>query len=123
MELTRDLIKYVRDRAKSGYVLADECEICNSNVRLELHHYYSISPLVEKWMFSKKYKPEDVILWRDEFITEHRRELYGESVTLCHYHHIDVLHRIYGQCPNLATAPKQKNWVKIQREKYGKLAR
>jgi hypothetical protein len=44
-------------------------------------------------------------------------ELYDETVTLCHTHHMG-LHAIYGKDPALVTAPKQKRWTEIQREKW-----
>lgn len=119
MKLKREVIKYVRDRAKSKYKLGEECKICRSQDTLELHHYYSISLLVAKWLDSKKYKPEEVLDWRDEFITEHQTELYIEVVTLCNYHHQHRLHNIYGQTPPLSSASKQKNWINIQRDKNG----
>lgn len=117
MHLKREVIKYVRDRTKSQYTIGESCEICKTKDKLELHHYYTISLLVEKWIDVKKYKPEDVLDWRDEFINEHKRELYDEVVTLCNYHHQQRLHNIYGQSPPLNTASKQKTWVRIQRDK------
>jgi len=119
MKLEREIVKYVRDRAKSKYKLGEECRICNTTDQLELHHYYSISLLVERWLKLKKYNSADVLDWRDEFITEHPTELYIEVVTLCNFHHQHRLHNIYGQTPPLSSAQKQKNWVNIQRDKNG----
>ena len=37
-----------------------------------------------------------VLEWRDEFIDDHGKEVYDDTVTLCHRHHLQ-LHSIYGQ--------------------------
>lgn len=121
MHLDREVVKYVRDRAKAKYKLSTECEICGIKNKLELHHYNTLSLLVERWLLIKKYKPEDVLDWRDEFIQEHKVELFEDVVTLCNFHHQQRLHNIYGQAPALITASKQANWVRIEREKHGKL--
>lgn len=118
MDLKRDLVKYVRDKAKSGYEKGTECYICGSRERLDFHHFYSLSPLLHKWVRQKKLLPENVMDFRDEFIEEHWAELYDHTVTICHDHHLQ-LHSIYGKDPSLATAKKQENWVEIQREKHG----
>ena len=55
---------------------------------------------------------------REQFITEHNKEIYESAVTLCHSHHMK-LHSIYGKRPRVVTAKKQERWVGIQREKYG----
>ena len=122
MELAREVIKYIRDKAKGAYTVDKRCEICGSSYLLELHHYYTITYLVHNYMKKLGLKPIDVLLWREAFISAHEKELYEEVATLCHFHHIDRLHTIYGQSPPLETAQRQKNWVKIQREKNGKLA-
>ena len=119
--LKRDPIKYVRDRAKSAYAKGDECFICGSTQKLDFHHFYTLTPLFNKWLRDNKLsaKTEDEVLSvRDRFIAEHIPELYEHAVTLCHDHHLK-LHSIYGKDPALSTAPKQMNWVKIQREKNG----
>jgi len=117
MHLKREIIKYVRDGAKRQYTLDKECRICKTIENLELHHYYTISLLVEKWIDKKGYSPENVLDWRDEFTNEHRKEMFEEVVTLCKFHHQERLHNIYGQAPPLSTATKQKNWVELQRKK------
>jgi len=118
MDLKRDLVKYVRDKAKSGYKKCTECYICGSNDKLDFHHFCSLSPLLHKWVKANKVLPEDILEFRDIFIEEHWAELYDYTVTLCHKHHLQ-LHSIYGKDPALHTAKKQENWVEIQREKHG----
>jgi len=112
----RETIKFVRDRAKARYNKGMECRICGITESLDFHHYYSLTPLLNKWMTSNRKNPEDVIEWRDEFIGLHMDELYKHAVTLCHTHHLR-LHSVYGKNPALGTALKQMRWVEIQREK------
>jgi hypothetical protein len=117
----RDPIKFVRDKAKARYEKGTECYICGSTDTLDFHHFYSLTPLFNKWLKENKIEintDEDVLAVRDRFIAEHPRELYEEARTLCHKHHLQ-LHSIYGKYPALVTAPKQKRWVEIQREKHG----
>ena len=114
----RDLVKYIRDRAKSKYKKGTECYICGESSNLDFHHYYSLSPLLNKWIKKHKKVPGDVLNFRDDFIAEHSAELYDHTVTLCHDHHLK-LHSIYGKDPSLGTAKKQENWVEIQRIKHG----
>lgn len=119
--LKRDPIKFVRDKAKARYEKGTECFICGSTERLDFHHYYTLTPLFNKWLRTEKIvikTDEDVIAVRDRFIAEHMPELYEHAVTLCHDHHLK-LHSIYGKDPPLTTAEKQKRWVGIQREKNG----
>jgi len=118
MDLKRDIVKYIRDKAKNKYEKGSECYICGSNVRLDFHHFYTLSPLVHKYIKDKKLLPENILSFREDFIQDHWAELYDHTVTLCHDHHL-ALHKIYGRNPSLATATKQKNWVEIQREKHG----
>ena len=118
--LLREPIKYIRDRAKARYNKGSECEICSSIESLDFHHYYTMTPLFNRWTKAKGYivKVEDDILKiRDEFIQEEEDKVYNQTVTLCHLHHMK-LHSVYGKDPALATAEKQKNWVRIQKEKY-----
>ena len=117
-KLMRDPVKYIRDKAKSRYEKGSECYICSSTDTLDFHHYFSLSPLLNKWL-QKNDKPlEYIMAWREDFIEEHLVEIYDETVTLCHTHHLR-LHSIYGKDPALHTAKKQKNWVQIQRDKNG----
>lgn len=119
--LKRDEIKYIRDLAKSSYKKDDKCYICGTTENLQFHHYYSLTALWNK--FKKKLKVEiktvqDILDYREAFKAAHHTEIYDETVTLCKYHHMDRLHKIYGKSPLLSTAKKQKRWVEIQREKY-----
>ena len=80
--------------------------------------------LLERWLKEKvelrpeHYTEEYITVWRDEFIDDNWAEMFEETVTLCHDHHLQ-LHSIYGRNPGLHTAEKQKKWVEIQREKNG----
>jgi|TARA_B110000240_G_scaffold179403_1_gene209600 hypothetical protein len=121
MELKRDLVKYVRDKAKSKYDKGTECFICKSTETLDFHHFHGLTELLELWLRKNKIKitgEEDILKVRDQFITEHNKELYEAAVTLCHEHHMK-LHSIYGKRPRVVTALKQERWVSIQRDKYG----
>ena len=118
--LLRDPIKYVRDRAKSRYEKGSHCEICGATESLDFHHYYTMTPLFNKWCKSKGYVVkvvDDILKIRDEFILEEEDKVYNQTATLCHDHHLR-LHSVYGKDPALFTAEKQKNWVKIQKEKH-----
>ena len=123
VELKRDPVKYIRDRAKSKYEKGSECRICGVKIKLDFHHFHTLAPLLRKWLAEKQklrpdhYTDEYLIIWRDEFIDDNWTELYDETVTICHAHHLK-LHSIYGRNPPLHTAEKQKRWVEIQREKY-----
>lgn len=121
MTFKRDPIKFIRDKAKAKYAKGTECYICGSTNTLDFHHFYSLTPLFNKWVKENKIainSDEDVLAVREQFIAEHQRELYDEAVTICHKHHLQ-LHSIYGKYPALVTAPKQRRWVEIQREKNG----
>ena len=121
MDLKRDLVKYVRDKAKSKYKKATECHICGSTENLDFHHFYGLTELLEQWMKVNKLKiesEEEILDLRTKFIEEKEDEIYNHAVTLCHEHHLR-LHSIYGKRPKLITAKKQENWVQIQRQKYG----
>ena len=121
MNLKRDLVKYVRDRAKSKYDKGTECRICESTENLDFHHFYGLTELLEKWLRENKLNiqtAEEIMEVRDTFIEQHLLELYEEAVTLCHNHHLR-LHSIYGKRLQLHTAQKQKRWVIKQREKHG----
>ena len=121
MTLKRDLVKYVRDKAKSQYKKGTECYICGSTENLDFHHFNGLTELLESWLKKKQIQvteEEDILNLREQFIAEHRTELYDEAVTLCHEHHLR-LHSIYGKRPKLVTAKKQIRWVGIQRDKHG----
>ena len=121
MTLKRDLVKYVRDKAKSKYKKAPDCYICGATENLDFHHFNGLTELLESWLKKKQIQvteEEDILNLREQFIAEHRTELYDEAVTLCHEHHLR-LHSIYGKRPKLVTAKKQIRWVGIQRDKHG----
>ena len=121
MDLKRDLVKYVRDKAKAKYQKGTECFICGSNENLDFHHYYGLTELLDIWLRKNNITistAEEIMDVRDTFIEEHMTELYDEAVTLCHTHHLK-LHSIYGKRPKLVTALKQKRWVGKQRDKHG----
>jgi hypothetical protein len=118
--LLRDPIKYVRDRAKSKYEKGSQCEICGSTESLDFHHYYTMTPLFNKWCKDKGLTVktvDDILAIRDIFIEEEHDKVYNQTVTLCHEHHLK-LHSVYGKDPTLTTANKQMNWVRIQKEKH-----
>ena len=121
MNFKRDLVKYVRDKAKSQYKKSSDCYICGSTEQLDFHHYYGLTELLEKWIKDNNfdiYNEDDILNLREQFIDEFEDEIYNKTVTLCHKHHLR-LHSIYGKRPKLITAEKQQRWVKKQREKYG----
>lgn len=121
VENKRDRIKHVRDKAKAAYQKQPNCYICNCTESLELHHYSSLTQLLDLWAQQKGYvlaTDEQVLNIRDEFIKEHYKQLYEQVVTLCKKHH-QALHKLYGGKPLLSTATKQQRWVEKQKEKYG----
>jgi hypothetical protein len=121
MDLKRDLVKYVRDKAKSGYQKETQCYICGAIDNLEFHHFYGMTELLYTWMKVNKLtitSADQIMNLREQFIEEHLIEVYDEAATLCKTHHLR-LHSIYGKRPKLSTATKQKRWVEIQRDKYG----
>tara|TARA_B100000965_G_C19554752_1_gene741672 strand:+ start:99 stop:464 length:366 start_codon:yes stop_codon:yes gene_type:complete len=117
-KLKRDVVKYVRDKAKSRYKKGPECHICGTKTQLDFHHYYSLTALLNNWLLNNNLNPQYIQALREDFIDEHEDELYVHAVTLCNMHH-KQLHSIYGKEPSLATAEKQMRWVQIQREKHG----
>jgi len=121
MDLKRDEIKYVRDLSKSSYKKADTCFICDSTESLQFHHFYSMTLLWNKWKKENSIvikTIEDIIEYREQFKLTHEDEIYTETVTLCEFHHMERLHKIYGKVPPLITAMKQKRWCDIQRSKH-----
>ena len=123
MTLKRDLVKYVRDKAKSKYKKDTHCYICGSTENLDFHHFYGLTELLESWYIENAItvKTEDEILeLRETFIKDNEDKVYKQAVTLCHMHH-RKLHNIYGKRPKLITAQKQHNWVEIQRKKFGRV--
>ena len=121
MKLKRDLVKYVRDKAKSQYNKKDTCYICGSSENLDFHHFHGLTELLETWLKRNKItinNEQEILDIRKQFIDENYVEVYDECVTLCHVHHLR-LHSIYGKRPQLITAEKQQRWVNKQRDKYG----
>lgn len=120
-DFKRDKIKYIRDRAKARYQKGTNCFICDTTENLEFHHYYTLTPLFNKWVKTNKLTidtEEQLLAIRDRFISEHEAELYEYTVTLCKDHH-SQLHSVYGKDPPLHFAKKEMKWAKIQREKHG----
>ena len=75
----RDSIKWVRDRAKSAYEKKSECYICGVTEPLDLHHYSSMTLMLERWAKKMGFKletDEDILAIRDEFIEAHKVEIY-----------------------------------------------
>ena len=117
-KLKRDIVKYVRDKAKSRYKKDCKRYICGSETQLDYHHFYSLTGLLNKWLKENNLNPQYIQALREDFIDEHEDELYVHAITLCNMHH-KQLHSIYGKEPSLGTAKKQMRWVEIQREKHG----
>ena len=121
MKFKRDLVKYVRDKAKSKYNKASECHICGSTEELDFHHYYGLTELLETWLKTNNIlieNEQDILEIREQFIDENREKVYIKTVTLCHQRHLR-LHSIYGKRPRLIHAEKQERWVEKMRAKYG----
>ena len=121
MELKRDLIKYIRDKAKSKYKKTDKCFICGEKTNLDFHHFYSLTELFNEYMEKHNLEittEEEILKVREKFIEENFEKIYNKAVTICHKHHLK-LHSIYGKKPKLVTAEKQDRWVNIQRTKHG----
>ena len=121
MKFKRDLVKYVRDKAKSQYRKGSECYICGKTDNLDFHHFNGLTELLETWISKNKIiieKEQDILEIREQFIGENYEAGYNRTVTLCHQHHLR-LHSIYGKRPKLITAEKQERWVDKQRHKHG----
>ena len=123
-QLKRFPIKYIRDFIKKDYKLRDECFICGSKEKLELHHLLSISELFNKWCIKNKINAIDDVDYikklRIDFANDCEEELSHKHLfTLCSTHH-KQLHSIYGQTYSNHLAPKIKNWLEIQKAKNGR---
>jgi hypothetical protein len=113
-------VKHVRDKAKAAYDKKDVCYICNCKEDLELHHFHSVTILLETWANAKNYDistDDGILSVRDEFIADHKFELYDQVRTLCNKHHVN-LHKIFGKAPTSSSVPKQVRWVDIQKDKF-----
>ena len=120
-DLIRDEIKYVRDGAKAAYGKDSECFICGTSEELQFHHFYSMTLLWNKWKKENNVditSVDDIMGIRDTFTEEHHDEIYNQTVTLCKFHHMERLHKIYGKVPLLGTAMKQRRWCDKQRIKF-----
>lgn len=113
-------VKWVRDRAKAAYEKQSTCYICGTDKDLELHHFNSITLLLENWATRKNYDistDDGILAVRDEFIAEHNTELYAQVRTLCNKHHV-ALHQVFGKAPPLNSTARQERWVGIQKDKF-----
>lgn len=113
-------VKHVRDKAKAAYEKADHCYICGTSLDLELHHFHSLTLMLERWAKQKGYDistDDGILAVREEFIAEHHNELYNKVRTLCNPHHVH-LHKIYGKAPKLGSEAAQERWVEIQKSKH-----
>lgn len=112
-------VKWVRDKAKAAYEKKDSCYICGTPNDLELHHLHSITVLLNRWADRKKYDistDDGILAVRDEFIEEHKVELYDLVYTLCNRHHV-ALHAVYGKAPALGSEQRQQSWIEKQKAK------
>jgi 5-methylcytosine-specific restriction endonuclease McrA len=112
-------VKWIRDKAKAAYEKKDCCYICGTDIDLELHHLHSITLLLETWATVKGYDistDEGILAVRDEFIAEHKVELYDMVYTLCNRHHVQ-LHGVYGKAPSPTSVHRQHKWIEIQKAK------
>lgn len=112
-------VKWIRDKAKAAYEKQATCYVCNTTADLELHHLHSITILLNRWADRKGYDistDDGILAVRDEFITEHKVELYDLVYTLCNKHHV-ALHGVYGKAPAPGSEDRQKNWIEKQKAK------
>lgn len=112
-------VKWIRDKAKAAYEKQSYCYVCGKTEDLELHHLHSITILLNRWSDNKGYdisSDEGILAVRDEFIAEHRVELYDLVYTLCNKHHVS-LHGVYGKAPAFGSEDRQKNWIEKQKAK------
>lgn len=112
--------KHIRDGIKANYKKDCSCAVCGTGVDLELHHYTTVSLLLQKYSQENSIPidtDEQVLEMRDAFYEAHWYELVDYAVTLCNKHHVE-LHKVYGQQPPLNTAKKQETWVAHKRDKH-----
>ena len=112
-------VKWIRDKAKAAYQKQDTCYVCNKSEDLELHHLHSITVLLNRWSEHKNYDistDDGILAVRDEFIAEHKTELYDMVYTLCNPHHV-ALHSVYGKAPAFGSEERQRNWIEKQKAK------
>lgn len=112
-------VKWVRDKAKAAYEKKGSCHICGTAQDLELHHLHSVTVLLNRWADRKGYDistDDGILAVRDEFIEEHKVELYDLVYTLCNRHHVG-LHAVYGKAPAPGSEQRQQNWIEKQKAK------
>ena len=112
-------VKWIRDKAKAAYEKQGNCYVCGTTQDLELHHLHSITILLNRWADRKGYDistDDGILAVREEFIAEHRIELYDLVYTLCNKHHV-ALHGVYGKAPAFGSEERQKNWIEKQKAK------
>lgn len=120
-ELKRLPVKYIRDYIKKDYIKDTKCYICDSTQELELHHLYSLSQLFNSWCTKNKINIDnvDILVIRTQFYEDNKVALDNSNlVTLCKKHHMR-LHNIYGQTYSNNLIPKIRNWLEVQKNKYG----
>lgn len=113
-------VKWVRDRAKAAYEKKECCYVCGTKDDLELHHLHSVTILLNNWSEKNGYDittDKGILEVRDQFISEHHKELYDMVYTLCNQHHVK-LHGVYGKAPSPTSVDKQARWIEIQKTKY-----
>lgn len=116
----RSVIKWVRDGIKSKYKKGTCCAVCNTEEKLEFHHYNTVALLVTNYIENTGVQvdtKEQILEMREAFYQEYEYEMVEDGVTLCESHH-RLLHKIYGVEPKLETATKQRLWVEKQHEKF-----
>lgn len=115
--------KYIRDGIKSQYPPKVRCYISGETTDLDLHHYVSVTDLWKRWKTQKGHivtTKEDILRLRAIFYAEHRKELLSNTVVLTRYWHRERLHKIFGKCPPIESAQKQKDWVEKMRAEFSK---
>jgi len=117
--MARIPVKWVRDKAKAAYEKAETCWICGTTQDLELHHFHSVTLLLNSWAVKKGYDistDSGILAVRDEFIAEHHDELYNQVRTLCNSHHVR-LHAVFGKAPAAGSEARQARWCDRQQAK------
>ena len=74
MKFKRDLVKYVRDKAKSQYKKGSECYICGTTDNLDFHHYNGLTELLESWI-----RKNNITIENEQDILEIREQFIGEN--------------------------------------------
>ena len=89
MTLKRDLVKYVRDKAKSKYNKGTECYICGSQENLDFHQFYGLTELLEVWLKKNKITTKCPIMRMFTKVTQYplqyrvtKRALFNDNVCI-----------------------------------------